>query len=467
MLLINPLLRRISGHSRSCRTRRRDPFSPFGIQAAQVQVLENRRLLSALTVTTAADSGAGSLRAEIAAANSGDTIAFAPSLKGQTITLTGGTLVINTGLTIQGPGAGQLTISGGNHSQVFQVAGAQPVVLTGLTVSNGAGGGIANSGSDLTVSACTISNCHAHSGGGIANSGTLKLSECTISRDLASFTGGGIVNTGTLTATNCTLSGDIASGPVTLGGGGIYNTGTLTVNGSILTGDRAYQRGGGIFNAGSLTCNGCTLSGDSDYLEGGGIYAAGGTATLTNCTLCGDSALQGGGLYLSVAASATLANCTVSHNWTLPPGNTLGNFYPFGGGIYVGHSVLAPPQYGILNLTNTIVASNFDVSLSGAEGADIYGSVALADHDLIGNGWGSNVVNGVNGNLVGGNRHPVINAMLGPLQNNGGPTMTMALLAGSPAISHADNALAPATDQRGVTRRDVAGELTDIGAFEL
>ena len=94
--------------------------------------------------------------------------------------------------------------------------------------------------------------------------------------------------------------------------------------------------------------------------------------------------------------------------------------------------------------------------------------MATADHNLVGNATGSSgIVNAVNGNIVGGNGHPVINALLGPLQNNGGPTQTMALLAGSPAIGHADNSKAPAKDQRGLPRIDELGELTDIGAFEL
>jgi hypothetical protein len=86
--------------------------------------------------------------------------------------------------------------------------------------------------------------------------------------------------------------------------------------------------------------------------------------------------------------------------------------------------------------------------------------VTTMNYCLIGSGAPS-VINGV-GNIIGVN-HPG----LGPLQNNGGPTQTMALLPGSLAIGHANNALAPATDQRGVKRLDVAGELTDIGAFEL
>jgi hypothetical protein len=413
MSLINRLLQRISGQSRHYRARRHTAYSPFGIQAAQVQVLESRRLLSALTVTTAADSGAGSLRAEIAAANSGDSINFASSLNGQTITLTSGLLSINKGLTIHGPGAGQLTISGGNASAVFGVASSQPVVLTGLTVSNGWGGGIYN-GSNLTVSACTISNCHAFA----------SVSD-----------GGGIYNRGTLTLSDCTISGDSAA---------VY--------------------GGGIYNTGKLTASGCTVSGDSARFMGGGIYVGGaGQAWLTNCTIAenfanGTSVYSntGGGLCLA-GLSATLTNCTVSLNQARG----------LGGGIDV------PPFSFNIILTNTIVAGNTDSAGSGYSeqpfGADISARAGLSGwggHNLIGNGFGCHIANGAAGNIVGSPSH-VINAMLGPLQDNGGPTQTMALLAGSPAIGQVDNASAPATDQRGVTRRDLAGELTDIGAFEL
>ena len=94
-----------------------------------------------MTVTNNLDSGRGSLRYEIAHVHNNDTIAFAPSLDGQTITLTTGQLAINKNLTIQGPGAGQLTISGGgaNGSRVFDVAGGTNVTLSGLTISNGSG----------------------------------------------------------------------------------------------------------------------------------------------------------------------------------------------------------------------------------------------------------------------------------------------------------------------------------------
>jgi hypothetical protein len=221
--------------------------------------------------------------------------------------------------------------------------------------------------------------------------------------------------------------------------------------------------GGGIYNQGTLTASGCTFSGDSAKEgKGGGIYEAFGSASLTSCTLTGDSVGEVGGIPVSPEAggalyvgrgSATLTNCTVSLNQA----NGLG------GGIFVASGAN-------VSLINTIVAGNTRSTPAGyteqTTGADVYGYFATADHNLIGNGDGANIVNGVGGNIVGSTSN-VINALLGPLQNNGGPTMTMALLAGSPAIENADNAAAPTTDQRGVMRRDLPGEFTDIGAFEL
>jgi hypothetical protein len=417
MSLINRLLQQITGSSRCQRSRQRRFYSPFGAVAAEVQILENRQLLSALTVTSAADSGAGSLRAEIAAAHSGDTVNFASSLKGQTITLTSGELLINTGVTIQGPGAAQLTISGGHASRVFDVTSRQPVVLTGLTISNGfsqTGGGIdvPASGSVLTVSACTISNCHAGEGGAIRNFGTLTISGSTIQLN------------------NATVSG-----------GGIYNA-----------------------DGGKLTMSQSTMFHNSTYLNGGGIYNQPfSIATLTDCTLSSNQSLAsggvgdilgGGGLYVDFDATVSLTNCTLSLNKSLEDG----------GGIAVNAAFST--SAGILKLTNTIVAGN--VTGNPYVGPDIYGAVATADHNLVGNATGSSgIVNGVNGNIVGGNGNPVINADLGPLQNNGGPTETMALLAGSLAIGHADSTKAPATDERGFKRLDEAGGMTDIGAYEV
>jgi hypothetical protein len=451
----------------------------------RLEALEDRWMPSTLTVTNNLDSGAGSLRADIAAAKSGDTIVFAPSLDGKTITLTSGELSITTGMTIQGPGAAQLTISGGHASRVFDVASSQPVTLTGLTISNGhcavsssGGGGIFNSG-NLTINLCTIVGCTAYNGGGIYNYlGTLTVSGSSLTSDHAAYQGGGILNRGALTLSQCTVSHDQA-----LSGGGIDNVGTLTATGCTISSDVASSHnsgGGGIYTSGTLTATGCTLFWDSaSNWVGGGIEAMGGRTTLTNCTLAlnyafGNSqtdlqpnspSTAGGGLYVGGSNSLLngptyVTNCTVSANRAV--------VQP-GGGIGV------EPGFELV-LRNSIVAGNIVATSLGyseqADGADIYDindgpGAPILDHDLIGNVYGlfSNL-NGVNGNIVGGPGH-VINAMLGPLQNNGGPTMTMALRAGSPAIGTADNAAAPATDQRGFTRLDVAGELTDIGAVEL
>ena len=100
-------------------------------------MFERRDLLSTLTVVNNLDSGTGSLRAEVAAAKNNDTIVFAPSLDGQTITLTSGELDINKNLTIQGPAASQLTISGNQASRVFQVDYSVTATISGLSISNG------------------------------------------------------------------------------------------------------------------------------------------------------------------------------------------------------------------------------------------------------------------------------------------------------------------------------------------
>ncbi len=219
-----------------------------------------------------------------------------------------------------------------------------------------------------------------------------------------------------------TIVGPVAG--VTVSGGGLSrvfqvdNLVTASISGLTISGGKAGSstNGGGLSNLGTATLTNCTVSGNSAY-AGGGLNNTG-TLALTNCTVSGNSIsgyFGGGGLFNN--GTATLTNCTVS-----------GNSSPGFGGIYNVYAA------STTTLTNTIVAGN-----SGPFG-DIGGSAS----------------SGTN-NLIGGN------PLLAPLGNYGGPTETMALLPGSPAIdAGTSGAGIPTTDQRGLGRVGAV----DIGAFE-
>src|SRR5216117_3958018 len=127
-----------------------------------------------ITVANTADSGPGSLRQALADANDVDTIDFDSSLRGQTITLTSGQLVVNNSLTISGPGAANLAVNGNAASMIFYISSGKTVTISGLTITNGRksgigiesqGAGILNDHATLTVSNCTISGNSAAGNG--------------------------------------------------------------------------------------------------------------------------------------------------------------------------------------------------------------------------------------------------------------------------------------------------------------
>lgn len=281
-----------------------------------IEVLEERRLLSALTVMNNLDSGAGSLRAVVAAARSGDTIVFAPALLGSTISLTGGELLINRNLTIAGPTAGNLTVSGAYKSRVFEVAKGKSFTLGGLTIIDGGasqGGAIFNRGT-LAVGVCTFSGNLAV---GIYNAtGTATVDGCTFADNTATVGGAAIVNDGpaTLTLSNSTLK-DNAVGS---SGGAVNNSGTLNVINSNLSGNSA-QYGGSIYNVGSMTISGSAISNNTASLNGAAIYGANsyfnsGTLNVIGCSLLNNTAGNYGGGICASAGTFAIANSTLNDN---------------------------------------------------------------------------------------------------------------------------------------------------------
>jgi hypothetical protein len=228
-----------------------------------------------ITVTSAADSGTGSLRDTIAAASPGDNIIF--SVTG-TITLTGGALKIDKSLTISGPGARDLAVSGNNADRVFVVNSGATVTISGLTIENGkalnggGGGGVSNLGILTVTNSAVTGNSALNFGGGIENLGTLTLTSSTVSSNLADCCyGGGIYNGGTLTLTNSTVSGNSVK---LFFGGGIENFGSLTLTNSTVAGNTAgCCHGGGIGNSGTLTMKNTILA---SSLSSGNYYAGNG-----------------------------------------------------------------------------------------------------------------------------------------------------------------------------------------------
>lgn len=192
-------------------SRHREQFRP------RLEALEERSVPAVFPVTTLADSGPGSLRQAILDANASpgpDEIEFAQAVRG-TITLTSGQLVVTGDLTVKGPGAGGLTVSGNNVSRVFSIGGG-PVLLAGLTIARGY--------SDFL------------GGGGIYNGGNLTLRNCSIVLNTSLGTGGGIFSfgSGSLTVNGCTIEGNVAVGD---GGGIDIALGRLVLSGSTVEGN--------------------------------------------------------------------------------------------------------------------------------------------------------------------------------------------------------------------------------------
>jgi hypothetical protein len=384
------------------------------------------------TVTSINDDGPGSLRQAIANSAPGDRIDFALRLPA-TIVLSK-TLVISVDLTVLGPGPESLTVMrnpapDAPSFRVFEVD-AGVVTLAGMTIRNG--------------SAFSGTNIHDNVGGAILNRSTLTVCNCVITGNQALTTDWG-------TKFNPSVS-------LGFGAGIFSDTGSeLILVNSTLSGNQASAAGGAICThyADLVVATGCTLSGNTADLQGGGVNFQGLTGTFQNCTISGNATPPAGtgSAYLIVTypgerATLTLTACTVARNL----------------GSAIGACALATLGDGSCTnrLLSTLVADN-DGPNFFLDGNPVLRSLG---HNLDSDGT-SGLVNGAHGDLVGKAASP-IDAKLAPLQDNGGPTLTMALLPGSPALNAAacsDASGVPLPiDQRGFPRSHVKG--CDIGAFE-
>jgi len=274
-------------------------FAALTVVATTVSIAvlsANVAAASVIRVTNCNDSGPGSLRAVVGAATSGETVSFALSPSCSTITLTSGLIDVATSVTIKGPGATILAVSGNSSSGVFEVESSVTATISGLTIEDGPGefGAIDNYGT-LTVKDCTLSGTQGSAIAGITNQagGTLTVKSSTLTGN-GGLGGGAIGNAGTATVTDSTLSGN-GGGE---GGGGIANSGTLTVTGSTLSNNTVASDGlfggGAIYNTGTATVTNSTLSDNTGPDGSGAIYAGGGSVTLTKTTLSGNGDNFGG-----------------------------------------------------------------------------------------------------------------------------------------------------------------------------
>jgi hypothetical protein len=433
--------------------------SKLGSASKRLVGVGNALPATIIVVTNTNDSGPGSLRNALAIANDGDTI-DATGVSG-TILLTSGELQITHNVTINGPGVGNLTVNGNATSRVFENF-ASNVIIFGFTITNGlppigdtnGGGGILNHGG-LTVSDSGILNNNAGfanpfcaDGGGINTvGGTLTVRNSVISSNDGA--GGGISADGaTVTVSNSTINGNGgACGP---GGIGSLGNGTLTVLNSTISGNTADgcgdcfgSQGGGIgsFGSGSVTVMNSTISGNSSHggIGGGGVYNSGETLTLTNSTISGNfvdaPGTQGGGIWNG--GNLTVTNSTISGNSAITGGGILNGT---GGAAQIGDTILNAGPGGTIANAGTFTSLGY--SLAGDNG----GGVLTGPGDQI-------------------NTDPV----LGPLQDNGGPTFTHALLPGSPAIDAGDPNFTPPPfyDQRGPGFPRVVNGRIDKGSFEV
>ncbi len=308
------------------------------------------------TVTNTDANGPGSLRQAILDANSNpgpDAISFSPGVSG-TIVLTAALPAIGDDLTITGPGAENLAISGDNAHRVISITASTAVTITNVTVrdgnpTDGNGGGIYSAGDlflgNMYIISNTISTSYSDGGSGIyIAQGTATLSSTHISDNNTgfSFGGGGVYVDGPTTTLEI-RGGEISHNHASIGGGVCVYEGTATLSNTRVLSNSASLDGGGafVYNQGTLNVNGGEISHNHANINGGGIHHFDqGVLNINDVEINHNFADgDGGGMYVYGRATLNISGGEISHNYA----------DEYGGGAYI---------YGMATLTNTRVLSN-------------------------------------------------------------------------------------------------------------
>ena len=387
------------------------------------------------------------------------------------ITLNGTRLDLLSDVTIRGRSAALLGVSGNLASTIFSVGASTVAKLESLSVVNGgfAAAGISNEGT-LTLAGCSFLGNKA---GALSNTGTVTMTGCAFTNNSSTGSGGAIFSTGSLAMTSCTFTNNTAS---SASGGAISNNGPITVTSCTFTSNSSRLFGGAIDSGVPFTVTGCLFERNSaidDQAFGGAIYC-GGALTVTRCTFFENLSRNTGGAISSSTGNLKVEQSTFSGNSARIDGAAL---HLLDGGLtlenctFKGHAATAASGISLeerlinttLTMGNTIFAQTSIVPVIGIPQNGNNGIVTITSlgHNL--------TTDGIAGVFTSAGDLFNTDPLLGPLVNNGGPTITHALLAGSPALNAGSNALISAgttTDQRGAGFTRVRQGTVDIGAVE-
>lgn len=422
--------------------------------------LESR--IAPAIVSTANDSGAGSLRAALTNASAGETITFGSLFSiPRTITLTTGQIAISVPVTIDATSAAAITISGNKLGRIFDLSPAPAgaaIALRKLTLTSGK----------------TTGTTDANGGGALLiGDEVVTLNGCTITGNTSEAAGGAVAilaDKASLTAIDCSFTANSATGGPTLkvgSGGAIALDGgaTLSLQRTTVSGNTAAGNGAGIY---------CYV--------GGKISLAESTLDTNTSTGAGGLGAGGGGLYVYGPGDVTIRNSTISGNSTTAANASGGGIlvHQFTGTMVIENSTITNNSASLsgggiartgssngFSMASTIVAGNTAATANAADvGADSTLTIT-GDNNLIGvHEAGSPVTLNGTGTQTGTSATP-LGAKLDVLAANGGPTRTHRPLAGSPAIDAGGNPSGLTTDQRGTGFPRLQGIRTDVGAVEI